>query len=1245
MIRIVDKFGRIHRKVELRRWSCFSDLQVILYGQYGSVRYMTTGKESRPSIDSNVTAIDHEIARSSKSLKGVKDQASDLDKVKIPDYAVNIDELHDSRLFSSSIASYSNKYVDEQPFDNDFLPFDIPPFDLPKKKSLSKKKTTTIVPRKTIKAKKGTMKAAASADENNNTIHISSSLNADNFPNVLTGFNADELFMDGISSIMENANISDQREEKESLLIANSKKEGTVKTAISDPEVRINQVGIQQLSQSLHKQIFPSGINTVNEKFVKLSQRHLEMHGLLGKQSEVQPPISLDLPKLQGSSLDEHFYRIGMTDAEPYLSMAKDFILHDLPKRPSKWLKRSGWTKYRPGKRATKVDFPADDCLVFDTEVLYKISPFAVMATAVSKDAWYVWLSPWLLGETENDRQLIPLGIHDKPKLVVGHNVGYDRVRVKDEYSFMRSKGMFLDTMSLHIACYGMCTQQRSRWSEYRKHIEISNKLNSLIRTDELRHTLGKKEDYLDEDMNEPWLNKSAANSLDDVAYFHCRIAMDKGIRDIFKSTNMADVTDNISQLISYCATDTETTFEVYKKVLPRFLQTCPHPVSFAALRHIASIFLPVDSEWQNYITRAESKYQELSNKVVDHLKRMVSDAVELKDTPEKFKNDPWLSQLDWTIKPIRMTKPKKKGEEPRMAKNQKLPGYPEWYKALFSRADGPMNVSVRTRIAPIMFRMSWDGNPLIHCDENGWMFRVPNSKKTHYMKSNMTLCSFTENSKFKNDIHYVYFKVPHKDGPSARCVSPLAKGYLQYFDSGVLSSQYSVALEALKMNAACSYWIGARERISSQVPVWKDDTDLGIEAHNEKQLGMILPTIIPMGTVTRRAVEKTWLTASNAKSNRVGSELKSMIRAPEGYKFVGADVDSEELWIASLVGDSQFGMHGSTAIGFMTLEGTKSLGTDLHSKTASILNISRNHAKVFNYGRIYGAGVKFATQLLQQFDPTISEEDAKKTATILYESTKGSKEHNSSKFRRSYWFGGTESLMFNRLEDIANQEIPKTPVLACAITDALRKGNIKSNGYLTSRVNWAVQSSGVDYLHLLIISMEYLIKTFKIHARLCLTVHDEIRYLVKDEDKYKVALALQISNLWTRAIFCEQLGINDLPQSCAFFSAVDIDHVIRKEVDLTCVTPSHPNPIEPGESLDIFKLLDKIRVLDEECASQNLDILPWEYHYRTPVFKEMFENESEISKRNKRAPVVSTDLSYLRAQISKYGNSDLTID
>ena len=51
-------------------------------------------------------------------------------------------------------------------------------------------------------------------------------------------------------------------------------------------------------------------------------------------------------------------------------------------------------------------------------------------------------------------------------------------------------------------------------------------------------------------------------------------------------------------------------------------------------------------------------------------------------------------------------------------------------------------------------------------------------------------------------------------------------------------------------------------------------------------------------------------------QEDRVGSELKAMVRAPLGYCLVGADVDSQELWIAAILGDAHFaGIHGKWVI------------------------------------------------------------------------------------------------------------------------------------------------------------------------------------------------------------------------------------------------------------------------------------------------------------------------------------------
>jgi DNA polymerase gamma 1 len=344
----------------------------------------------------------------------------------------------------------------------------------------------------------------------------------------------------------------------------------------------------------------------------------------------------------------------------------------------------------------------------------------------------------------------------------------------------------------------------------------------------------------------------------------------------------------------------------------------------------------------------------------------------------------------------------------------------------------------------------------------------------------------------------------------------------------------------------------------------------------------------------------------------------------------VGADVDSEELWIASLVGDATFKLHGGNAVGFMTLEGTKSAGTDLHSRTASILGITRNDAKVFNYGRIYGAGLKFAATLLRQFNPSLSEKQTMETASKLYTNTKGTKTNRKVLYKRPFWRGGTESFVFNKLEEFAEQDKARTPVLGAGITEALMGRYISKGGYLTSRINWAIQSSGVDYLHLLVVSMDYLIRRFNINARVAITVHDEIRYLVKEEDKYRTSLALQVANIWTRAMFSQQVGIEDLPQSCAYFSAVDIDHVLRKEVDMECITPSHQTPIPPGESIDIVALLEKgdaarldPSIVPDANHAPKLDHI--KYTPRVPIMQGIQESAQETLPFLK-AQIVSED-------------------
>lgn len=196
-----------------------------------------------------------------------------------------------------------------------------------------------------------------------------------------------------------------------------------------------------------------------------------------------------------------------------------------------------------------------------------------------------------------------------------------------------------------------------------------------------------------------------------------------------------------------------------------------------------------------------------------------------------------------------------------------------------------------------------------------------------------------------------------------------------------------------------------------------------------------------------------------------------------------------------------------------------------MHSRTASTISISRDQAKVINYGRIYGAGERFAKTLLMQFNNQMTEKEAAEKARQMYAMTKGTSAYELSELGRYFvetlgedpnqlyssedlsrlrrkaraseelydlskktteqltvkrkWVNGTESNMFNKLEEIAQSPSPKTPVLGCKISRALEPQNV-GRDFMTSRVNWVVQSSAVDYLHLMLVAMRHLFQAYK---------------------------------------------------------------------------------------------------------------------------------------------------------------------
>lgn len=84
-------------------------------------------------------------------------------------------------------------------------------------------------------------------------------------------------------------------------------------------------------------------------------------------------------------------------------------------------------------------------------------------------------------------------------------------------------------------------------------------------------------------------------------------------------------------------------------------------------------------------------------------------------------------------------------------------------------------------------------------------------------------------------------------------------------------------------------------------------------------------------------------------------SNIRAVHRTLHFFKSKSSHISPQELWIAALLGDSSIGLAGGSAFGWSVLAGSKQAGSDLHSLTASAIGVSRDHAKVINYARIYG--------------------------------------------------------------------------------------------------------------------------------------------------------------------------------------------------------------------------------------------------------------------------------------------------
>jgi len=539
-------------------------------------------------------------------------------------------------------------------------------------------------------------------------------------------------------------------------------------------EFRKNPLNIQMLSANLYEQLFNES-HTTDENVLKMALNELSKYDLPSTLHKV-PDIELQLPTLEGNIVD-HFYEIGKMQSEPYAVLMDEFLKQEIPEMPQEWVFREGWTRY--GKEIEQCDYPKEKVMIFDVEVCCKEGDLPTLATAVTSEAWYSWVSKDLIScNTRSGRylgysckDLIPLETSIKskekitewsntPKLCVGHHVAYDRARIMEQYWLNRTALRFIDTMSLHVAISGITSYQK---------------------------TLLKSKDVIED---ESWQQHSSLNSLNEVYKLYCKDELSKSDRDTFVKGSLQDINNDFQNLMTYCANDVKATTKVLRKLWPLFLERFPHPVTLAGILELGTSYLPVNSNWKRYLDTSNEIYEDLDIESKFLLSQQANQACQLMYN-DNYKRDLWLWDQNWTSKVLKLKKEKKKKPEitvenkpiepediyekrffelenmfkPLMATSERLPlktphlaGYPEWYRKLCSPpkdphwVPGPLLISSGMHLVPKLLSLMWKSLPLHYMRGNGWGQLVPyetdiklpdaelvplKELQNHYIKSN----------------------------------------------------------------------------------------------------------------------------------------------------------------------------------------------------------------------------------------------------------------------------------------------------------------------------------------------------------------------------------------------------------------------------------------------------------------------------------------------------------------------------
>lgn len=360
------------------------------------------------------------------------------------------------------------------------------------------------------------------------------------------------------------------------------------------------------------------------------------------------PDVDIKLPPLKGTNIVEHFHAIAQEQVKPYKELIESLANAELTPMPKTWKMTEGWTRYDHNGNAMAVPYPDEKALIFDIEVCMREGSAPTMACAVGPQYWYAWCSKTLTANRRNVRrnrddtpirvynpnEMIPMesdSCHE-PRIIVGHNVSFDRARIRNQYDLKPTKMRFLDTMSMHVCVSGVTSFQRAMLKSTKE---------------------------LDGD-DEIWSSMSSLNSLVDVFKLYCNddtgSSISKEQRSIFVDGTLHEVQENFQSLMTYCAKDVWATYKVFKTLYPMFSERFPHPATLAGMLELGMAYLPVNSNWIRYINESDLIYEDFNIESKYLLAKRANQACRLLHN-DAYKKDLWLWDEDWSVQELKLKK------------------------------------------------------------------------------------------------------------------------------------------------------------------------------------------------------------------------------------------------------------------------------------------------------------------------------------------------------------------------------------------------------------------------------------------------------------------------------------------------------------------------------------------------------------------------------------------------------------